>query len=199
MTDASTREQIVSAADELFYRQGYQHTSFAELAEAVGISRGNFYHHFKSKDDLLEAVIAARLQSREAMLGRWELAGKTPQARIRSFIQILIANRALIKRYGCPVGTLCAELGKLGHPAQAEANRIFTLYRTWLRAQFAAAGRAAQADALAMHLLARSQGVAALASAFHDEAFIRQEVGQLEAWLATVLKDAPRGRTRRGA
>ena len=33
----------IRAADELFYKQGFEHTSFADVAEAVGISRGNFY------------------------------------------------------------------------------------------------------------------------------------------------------------
>jgi hypothetical protein len=99
--------------------------------------------------------------------------------RIRSFIQILIANRADIKRYGCPVGTLCSELAKLNHAAQGEANKLFTLFRTWLRRQFTLLGCEKDGDALAMHLLARSQGVATLANAFGDEKFIRQEVQQM--------------------
>ena len=117
---------------------------------------------------------------------------KRPEDRIRSFIHILIANRADIKRYGCPVGTLCSELAKLDHAAQAEANQLFTLFRTWLRRQFTLLGREADADALAMHLLARSQGVATLANAFHDEKFIKQEV-KADARLAAIM----RGRLRR--
>ncbi|MDD9913854.1 MAG: helix-turn-helix domain containing protein, partial [Rhodospirillaceae bacterium] len=37
----------------LFYRHGFDHTSFADIAEAVQISRGNFYYHFRTKDDIL--------------------------------------------------------------------------------------------------------------------------------------------------
>ena len=65
---------------------------------------------------------------------------------------------------------------------QPEANELFTLFKMWLRRQFVLLGREADADALAMHLLARSQGVATLASAFHDAAFIRQEVDQMCTW-----------------
>lgn len=183
MSSPKTRNQIIEAADRLFYRQGYEHTSFADIATVVRISRGNFYFHFKTKDEILDAVIARRLADTRTMLERWEIEGKTPADRIRGFIQILIANRADIKRYGCPVGTLCSELAKLGHAAQPEASALFTLFRTWLRRQFVLLGREADADALAMHLLARSQGVATLASAFHDEAFIRREVDQLRAWV----------------
>jgi TetR/AcrR family transcriptional regulator, transcriptional repressor for nem operon len=184
MSDKTTRDHIVEAADQLFYRQGYEHTSFSDIADVVGISRGNFYHHFKSKDEILDAVIAARLAATRQMLARWETEGEEPADRIRSFIHILIANRADIQRYGCPVGTLCGELAKLGHAAQAEANELFTLFRTWLRRQFALLGCGSEADALAMHLLARSQGVATLANAFQDEAFIRHEVELMCDWLS---------------
>jgi TetR/AcrR family transcriptional regulator, transcriptional repressor for nem operon len=188
MSDQTTREQIVAAADELFYRGGFEHTSFAAIAEKVEISRGNFYHHFKSKDEILEAVIELRLAGTRRMLEQWEAARERPEDRIRSFIDMLVANRADIKRYGCPVGTLCAELAKLKHASQAEANKLFTLFRTWLRRQFALLGHESDADALAMHLLGRSQGVASLANAFHDESFIRQEVKLMHAWLSGYTK-----------
>jgi AcrR family transcriptional regulator len=186
MGEQTTRAEIVAAADALFYRQGYAHTSFADIAAVVEISRGNFYHHFKSKDEILDAVIAGRIADTERMLERWERAAKGPEDCIRSFIRLLVANRSDIKRYGCPVGTLCAELAKLDHASQPGANRLFTLFRAWLARHFTKLGRSADADALALHLLARSQGVASLANAFHDEAFIRREVRLMEEWLEGV-------------
>ena len=104
MSGYTTREQIVQAADRLFYRHGYEHTSFADIAAAVKISRGNFYYHFKTKDEILDAVIGARLAATRVMLDLWEREGEGPAERIRSFIHILIANKADIKLYGCPVG-----------------------------------------------------------------------------------------------
>ena len=190
MSDKTTRDHIVEAADQLFYRQGYAHTSFSNIADAVQISRGNFYYHFKSKDGILDAVIDLRLADTRGMLEKWEIEAIEPADRIRRFIHILIANRADIRRFGCPVGTLSTELAKLNHRSQAEANRLFTLYRTWLRRQFALLGRKADADRLAMHLLARSQGVATLANAFDDENFIKDEVKQLCDWLESCTEGA---------
>jgi AcrR family transcriptional regulator len=191
MNDRTTRDQIVEAADRLFYRQGYERTSFSDIADVVQISRGNFYFHFMAKDEILDAVINVRLSNTRKMLERWDIEGKTPIDRIRSFINILIANGADIKRYGCPVGTLCTELAKLGHASQPEANKLLTLFRTWLGRQFTLLGRA-DADALAMHLLARSQGAATLASAFHDEKFIRQEVEQMSEWVSACARSTAR-------
>src|ERR1051325_10505846 len=82
MTDQSTRDHIIAAADLLFYRRGYEHTSFADIAGVVRISRGNFYYHFKTKDEILDAVIAARLARTRDMLDRWEAEGKNPTDRI---------------------------------------------------------------------------------------------------------------------
>jgi len=191
MSNKTTRDHIIEAADQLFYRQGFAHTSFSHIADTVQISRGNFYYHFKSKDEILDAVINVRLANTQKMLDKWEIEGEQPEDRIRSFIRILIANRAKIKHYGCPVGTLCTELAKLDHVSQPEANRLFTLFRTWLRRQFTLLGRKADADELAMHLLARSQGVATLANAFHDEKFIKQEVKQMCDWLRSCAESAP--------
>lgn len=71
MNITTTRQHIVEAADDLFYRQGFAHTSFADIAKAVNISRSNFYHHFKTKDDMLDAVIQNRLNKTEQMLADW--------------------------------------------------------------------------------------------------------------------------------
>lgn len=188
--DKTTRNHIVEAAHQLFYQHGYEHTSFADIANAVEISRGNFYYHFKSKNDILDAVIDVRLANTRKMLDKWENEGETPADRIQSFINILITNQAKIKRYGCPIGTLCTELAKLNHPSQADANKLFTLFRTWLRRQFALLGREADADALAMHVLAWSQGVATLANALHDAKFVKQEVEQMSDWLQAYAESA---------
>lgn len=183
MGNLSTRGRIVEASDQLFYQQGFEHTSFAQIADIVGISRGNFYHHFKSKDQILEAVILSRHLKTTDMLERWEEAGETAIERIRSFINILITNQTNILLYGCPVGTLSNELTKLNHTAKDDASVIFTLFRAWLSRQFVELGRRTDADELAMHLLAHSQGVATLASAFQDNEFIKNEVARIHRWL----------------
>lgn len=190
MVSKTTRERIVAEAERLFYERGYEHASFADIADAVGISRGNFYYHFKSKDEILDAVIEKRMMSTSEMLQAWEGQSNSPSERIKSFILIVITNRAQIIRHGCPVGTLCSELAKIGHPAQQQSNQLFTLFRTWLCQQFALLGRAADADSLAMHVLAFSQGVALLAHAFQDKCFVEREAESMCAWLDGIANEA---------
>ena len=189
MGTIDTRDQIIEAADRLFYQKGYEHTSFADIAAAVRISRGNFYHHFKSKDDILDAVIDARLDRTRRMLADWEAAGKSPQERICLFVEILIRNQARIMRYGCPVGTLCMELARLGHATRTRANEIMDLFRRWLIRQFREMGGVIAADDAALHLLGRSQGVATLASTFHDEQYVEREVRAMCEWVKSGVME----------
>ena len=187
MAELTTRNEIIDVANRLFYERGYESTSFADIANELGISRGNFYYHFKTKDEILEAVIISRVLATNSLLDTWEKNGAGPVERIRAFINTLIMNRASIMSYGCPVGTLCTELAKLNHPYQDKANELFTLFRVWLRKQFELIGFRENADVFAMHILARSQGVAVLANAFQDERFIRDEARQAEEWLDFVV------------
>ena len=186
MPEPSTRNSIVEKADTLFYEGGFEATSFADIAAAVGISRGNFYHHFKTKDDILDAVIARRMERTRAMLDSWQDEADGPRERILSFVRMMIGNRAAIMAFGCPVGTLCSELAKLDHVAQVRAAEIFGLFRDWLAGQFRALGAGVRSGPLALHLLSWSQGVAAMATAFRDETFIRSEASRIEHWLTTL-------------
>ena len=52
----NTRGRIVSAAWQLFYEQGYEHTTVEEIIEASQTSKGSFYHYFEGKDALLGSL-----------------------------------------------------------------------------------------------------------------------------------------------
>ncbi|WP_108812993.1 TetR family transcriptional regulator [Sphingorhabdus sp. Alg231-15] len=186
MNSSETREKIITAADRLYYERGFDATSFADVAEVVGISRGNFYYHFKTKDEMLDAVIERRILERAAMLDGWIDAGQSPKQCIASFIRILLMNNQKIRSYGCPVGTLFSELSKLNHPGESGARALYDLFRVWLKRRFEAMGNSDDADSLAMHILARSQGAASLANAYPDEPFLEQEVQQMLAWLDAI-------------
>ncbi|OBZ16056.1 TetR/AcrR family transcriptional regulator [Bacillus sp. FJAT-26390] len=51
------RNEIIDAADELFGQKGFDGTSTNDILEKVGIARGTLYHHFKSKEDIMDALI----------------------------------------------------------------------------------------------------------------------------------------------
>jgi AcrR family transcriptional regulator len=54
---ATARDEILDAAAELFTTQGFATTSTRSIADAVGIRQSSLYHHFKTKDDILEHLL----------------------------------------------------------------------------------------------------------------------------------------------
>lgn len=50
------KEEILDAAEELFTAKGYDGTSTTDILERVGIARGTLYYHFKSKEEILDAL-----------------------------------------------------------------------------------------------------------------------------------------------
>src|SRR5262245_65610360 len=53
----STREAILEAASRLIRVHGYNHTSLDDVLSESGVGKGNFYYHFKSKEDLGYAIL----------------------------------------------------------------------------------------------------------------------------------------------
>lgn len=51
------KAELLSAARTLFLQLGYEHTSVNAIIEEVGVSKGAFYHYFKSKEDLLDSLV----------------------------------------------------------------------------------------------------------------------------------------------
>ena len=54
---AERKNEILDAAAELFAAKGYDETSTGDILDRVGIARGTLYYHFKSKEDILDALI----------------------------------------------------------------------------------------------------------------------------------------------
>ncbi len=180
---AETRTRIVQSAARLFYEQGYNRTSFTDIARVAGLPRGNFYYHFRSKDAILEAVLRARREGVEAQLAQWRREQAAPRARLQRFLDMLAEREPELVRYGCPLGTLSQELGKTHRAHQRAARALFEPFLDWLAEAFAELGHGAQARALAMHLVASAQGASQMAHVFGDAGVLRDEIRCLERWL----------------
>jgi AcrR family transcriptional regulator len=179
------KQRIIEKADELFYQRGYEKTSFSDIASAVNISRGNFYYHYKTKDEILDAVIQTRLRSIQHMLNEWEQSEPNSRKLIHRFIDLMTHNKSNISQYGCPVGTLCLELSKIQHAMRDNATQIFSLFRDWLVIQFEKLGKPEKADQLAMHLLTRTQGLSTMMTTFDDDFYVA-EIQALKKWVDSI-------------
>ncbi len=184
----SARDKIVSAARRTFYERGYEDTSFADIAKASGVPKGNFYYHFKSKAELLAAVMQARVESVEGALQAWGQALPSAQERLQRFVRMLTSEKDDLVRFGCPMGSLLVELGKKRQPELHEqARALLDIYIAWAARQFAERGQSPKAARdLAVRLLSRCQGAVLVAQAYGDSKLLEREVRDIERWLAST-------------
>lgn len=180
------RRAIVKAANRVFYEKGYGATSFSDIAAASGLHRGNFYHYFRSKSEILDAVIALRLETARALLAGWDDEIAAPLDRLQRFARILPNEAADVVRYGCPMGSLNGELAKDARPLLPVSRAMFDLFLGWLETQFRAMGYTETAPAYARRLLALTQGAALIAQVYDDPEFIQREAGDISAWLESL-------------
>jgi AcrR family transcriptional regulator len=179
------RSRVIKAAVDLSYAHGLGKVSLADISEKAEVSLGNLYYYFKTKDAIGEAVIAQRSAEFEWMRAQWDLE-PTPQGRLKAFVAMTAGNRENLVRGGCPVGSLCAELGKQEGPLAGLSAEPLRRLLSWTEDQFAAMGLDEAKDALALHLLAVLQGISLLANAFRDPAVVQREAVFLNCWIDTL-------------
>lgn len=67
----ATIESILDVAAKLFLEKGFEKTSMQDIVEAAGISKGAIYHHFASKEEIIQAVMEKQTQTNRKMLETW--------------------------------------------------------------------------------------------------------------------------------
>ena len=106
------RDRLVAGAGETIYRQGVEATTIADIAEVADVPVGNVYYYFKTKDELVAATIDAYVQEDHELLSSIEQQHRTPRARLKGLVRLLVSQSDRVVLYGCPRGSLCSELEK---------------------------------------------------------------------------------------
>jgi AcrR family transcriptional regulator len=186
MTDSlgTKRERLIAAARQTVYEQGIEKTTLADIAAAAGIPLGNVYYYFKTKTDIVRAVIESHLDEVRAMFAAIEASDDDPRARLKTLFGTLAGQADLISRYGCPHGSLCFELDKRSD-GTAFADQLMREPVEWAERQFRAMGRADARD-LAVQVIARYQGTALLTSTFRDPNLMAREAVRVCDWVDTL-------------
>ena len=134
----------MASAGDLLHRQGVAATTLAQVAEAADVPAGNVYYYFKTKDDLVRAVLDSRTEQVHAMLGSLQ-ARRSPAARLKALAHQWVAMRELVARHGCPFGTLAAELDRREDGLDREAAKPIGLILDWAEDQFRQTGQTRRA------------------------------------------------------
>lgn len=183
---AGKRDRLVAAAVTLMHERGVDAPTLAEIAHAAGVAPGNVYYYFKTRDDLVGAVVAARVEGIRVLLATLDEL-ESPVDRLNALTDVWVNNKVEIARYGCPIGTLCAELTKRDERGVGGAV-LFSTTIEWATEQFRQLGQAEPA-ALATTMVAIVQGAALLASTLQNPDLLTTEIGHLRAWIDRIAYD----------
>lgn len=112
-TKVDTRQRIVGTARELFHVQGFHATSMSDILKKAEVNSGSLYYFFRSKDDLLMAVLELYVQLLWPSV--MEPAFATTTDPIERIFAVLAGYREMLVMtgctMGCPIGNLALELG----------------------------------------------------------------------------------------
>ena len=189
----TTRDTILVAAVRLMHVHGYHATSLDDVLRESGVGKGNFYYHFRSKEELGYAIldqIVAGFVERTLEPCFADPTG-APLAQIRCFLDRLEqAQRDRKCMGGCAMGNLASELSDVHEGFRKRLASVFTTWHARFAEALAEAKRrdevvaACEPDATARFVVASLEGAILLTKVTKDIGVMEQCVGELKRYLA---------------
>jgi AcrR family transcriptional regulator len=169
-----TRQRIIDAAYESFWRSGFTRANVDSIAERADLTKRTLYSYFRSKDDLLAAVLVRYGELAAQRLQR--IGDRMPADRngmIESFFGQLAGWASATPRWsGSGFTRLVVELADLpGHPARAIARRHKATTEAWLAERLAKA-RITRPQERAREVMLLMEGSMALMLIHGDRSYI---------------------------
>ena len=176
------RERLIAAALQLLHQQGIERTTLADIAKAADVPAGNVYYYFKTKDEVIGAVIEAHVQQIKTTLAAIDARHRSPKSRLKDFVREFTAQSEIVAQFGCPLGSLCSEAGKRVREPGWQAAELMRLPIEWAESQFRSLGRPDARD-LAVDLLAAYEGSALLANTMRDPKVLSGAARRIDRWI----------------
>jgi TetR/AcrR family transcriptional regulator, transcriptional repressor for nem operon len=184
VSERGKRERLIASARDLVHRQGVERPTLAEIAEAADVPPGNVYYYFKTKDQLIEAVIESRETEVRQLLTSLNRR-RSPAARLKALAGNWLEVKELVAAQGCPLGTLSVEVNNHGKGLDCQAPKLFSALLDWSEDQFREMGCRDPRDQ-ALTLFSTVQGAALLSNAFRDPEILASQVRRLERWIDSL-------------
>ena len=195
-----TREAIMSAASRLMHLKGYKATSVDDVLRESGVGKGNFYHYFRSKEDLGYAILDQVITSfvRDTLEPCFSDPAGQPLVQMRCFLDHLLqAQRVRNCVGGCPMGNLASELSDVHEGFRARLAQVFSAWQERFTQALHEARRQGEVgedcrpEAVAHFLVASLEGSILMAKVTKDITVMEQCVEEMKRHLALYERRRP--------
>jgi len=162
-----TREKILDAVFKLVYINGYNGTSMAMILGECGIPKGSLYHFFKSKKEMVLAVVAERISPRmDEFYALNVVYGENGVDTIISAILRVTKNELLVS-YGCPLNRLNQEMSPVDGDFEVAITEVYERLKAKivLLLENSSLQRGSDAESLAEYIIAGVWGALSLSPA----------------------------------
>ena len=196
----NARERLLDAALTLIRAKGYAATTVDDLCGAAGVTKGAFFHHFRSKDDLG----AAAADHWAAVTGRLFADAQyhqppDPLDRVLAYIDFRLSLiDGPVAGFTCLAGTMAQECFDTSPAIRDACGRVITGHAATLEADIQAAMELRglhglwTAQSLALHTQAVLQGAFILAKATGDAAIASETVAHLRRYVVLLFAQPTR-------
>lgn len=125
------RGRLLKEAARLFREKGYERTTVRDLAAAVGIQSGSLFHHFRTKEEILKAVMVETIRLNTALMQAAMEAAETPKDKLRALVRAELES--INGQTGEAMAVLVFEWRSLSSESQAEVLELRDIYEAlWL-------------------------------------------------------------------
>ncbi len=192
MSKPSSKESLLSAAKALFLVRGYSGTSVDTICEQAGVSKGSFYHSFKSKEDLGLGVLRWSLETTaEALKPESYKKVADPVGQSIAYLRHLERSAETLWSQGCLLGTFANELGETNSRLREAVANLFTVVikdiASRLKPLAARSEITCTAEELAEELLVILEGSIVLAKAYRDPSRITRGIRSFRKTIESQL------------
>jgi len=169
---AATRERILDSAAALFRSAGYDAASIDDIMAGAGLTRGGFYLHFASKEELFSAYVGRELDFGRQIERAMEEMSERPLEAAAEALDFYLSpgNRKRVAR-GCTIVSNAADVARSSPRARRAFTKAFARMRDTFRR---IAVRAPDPDEAALASIATCVGGVVLARAIADEAMVEE-------------------------
>ncbi|MCA9304880.1 MAG: TetR/AcrR family transcriptional regulator [Phycisphaerales bacterium] len=190
------RETLLDAAQGLMLSKGFPATKVDEICKAAGVTKGSFYYHFESKDDLARALIDHYFNRlTKAFEGEPWMAFEDPAERVYALLDAVIGvMKGPLLKHGCLLGSFALDLSET-HPDIRRAiderfAKLVGVIEPHLRAALKKKPKQSgiNAKALSSQFLAVLQGAIVLSKASGDHAQLAASMRCYKEMVRAVLE-----------